>query len=69
MYIYLGGLVDTLGHSPSKSRQSMGKRLLLPTMWRGRMQGGQWVKVPERQNAPHTQDETRPQGVILEWSP
>jgi hypothetical protein len=33
------------------------------------MQGGQWVKVPEQQNAPHTQDETRPQGVILERSP
>jgi hypothetical protein len=33
-----------------------------------RMQGGQKVGIPELQNAPCTQDGTRPQGDILGWS-
>jgi hypothetical protein len=50
---------------PSEHMQTVAVSYHVERMHRGQLGN----KVPEPHNAPCAQDETRPQGVILGWSP
>lgn len=47
----------------------MCKQLLLPTMWKGCIENGQGTRDLSYKMLLAPQDESRPQGVILEWLP